>query len=76
MRGIKIAGAIIVIIAIVCGIGVIGRVEFEDEQYKAGEIDSVTTNGELVKQIVIVLGVLAVGGAMWALGAYVEGERL
>lgn len=78
MKAIKIIGVIIVIIAFVCGLGIVGRVETEDKQYRNGEITSeiMTTDEDLIKQIAICVGAAALGGVMWAVGAYVEADKI
>ncbi len=78
MKAIKIIGVILVIIAFVCGLGIVGRVETEERQYRNGEIisEEMTTDGDLIKSIAICVGAAALGGIMWAAGAYVEADKI
>lgn len=78
MKLLKIAGIITAVIAFVCGLGIVGRVETEDRQYRNGEIiqEEMTTNEDLIKGIAICTGAAAVGGVLWATGAYIEAGRI
>lgn len=78
MKILKYVGVIIVIAAFVAALGIIGRVETEDRQYRSGEIEQEEMTGaeDLVMQIVICGGIAVVGGAVWAIGAYAEADRI
>ena len=77
MRVLKVIGIVILILSFVSALVIVGRVESEDRLYKHGEIEQEEMTGieDLIFQIVICCGVAALGGAMWAIGAYVEADR-
>ena len=62
MRILKGIGIITAVIALFCGLGVVGKIETEDKQYRSGEItrEEMTTDEELFKRFAICGGV-AVG---------------
>lgn len=78
MKFLKIAGIITAVIAFFCGLGIVGRIETEDRQYRSGEItqEEMTTDEDLIKGIAICTGAAAVGGVLWAVGAYVEADKI
>ena len=78
MRVFKIIVIAVIILAFIAALGIIGRVESEDRRYRSGEIEQeeMTDASDLVWQIVICGGVAAVGGIIWAAGAYVEAGRI
>lgn len=78
MKILKRIGIITALIALFCGLGVVGRMETEDRQYQYGEIlrEEMTPDDELFKQFVIIGGVAVAGGLMWAIGTYVEAGRI
>ena len=78
MRVFKIIGIVVVILAFVAALGIIGRVESEDRQYRSGEIaqEEMTEASDLAWQILICGGVAVLGGAIWAISAYTEAERI
>lgn len=78
MKFLKIAGIITAVIAFFCGLGIVGRVEMEDRQYQSGEIsqEELTTDEELITQILICGGVAVAGGLMWSVGTYIEAGRI
>lgn len=78
MKFLKYAGVSILAIAFFVAIGIIGRVEHEDRQYKSGEIvqEQMTTTEDLFKQIGVCAGVAVLGGLTYAAGAYIgAGKR-
>lgn len=77
MRVLKVIGIVILILSFVSALIIVGRVESEDRLYKHGEIEQEEMTGveDLVFQIVICAGVAVFGGAIWAIGAYVEADR-
>ena len=78
MRIFKYVGIAILILAFVMALGIIGRVETEDRQYRSGEIEQeeMTEASDLVWQILICGGVAVLGGAIWAISAYIEADRI
>jgi hypothetical protein len=78
MRIFKYVGITILILAFVMALGIIGRVETEDRQYRSGEIEQeeMTEASDLVWQILICGGVAVLGGAIWAISAYIEAGRV
>ena len=78
MKVLKVAGIITAVIALFCGLGLVGRMETEDRQYTSGEItqEEMTEDEVLIKGIAICTGAAAVGGVLWATGAYIEAGRI
>lgn len=78
MKILKGLGIITAVIALFCGLGVVGRIETEDKQYRSGEItrEEMTTDEELFKRFAICGGAALGGGLMWAIGAYVEAGQI
>lgn len=78
MKILKRIGIITAVIAFFCGLGIVGRVETEDRQYRSGEIieEEMTTDEDLIKSGAICIGAAALGGVLWAVGAYVEAGRI
>ena len=78
MRIFKYVGIAILILAFIMALGIIGRVESEDRLYRSGEIEQEEMTGaeDLVMQILICGGGAVLGGAMWAISAYIEADRV
>lgn len=78
MKALKIIGIVTSLLALFCGFGIIGRVEMEERQFRAGEItqEEMTSDSDLLLQIGICGGVAVAGGVCWLAGAYLEGERI
>lgn len=74
MKVLKGLGIITAVIALFCGLGVVGKIETEDKQYRSGEItrEEMTTDEELFKRLGICIGGAVAGGMVWAIGTYVE----
>lgn len=74
MKAIKRIGVAFVIIAIVCALGLVGRIETEDMDYRAGEItkDEMTSDEKLYTDLFTLGGVAVCGGLIYAAGCGME----
>ena len=77
MKVLKIIGIITAVVGLVCGLGVVGRIETEDQQYRNGDItrEEMTADDDLFKYMAVCCGAVIGGGMMWAVGSYVEAGR-
>lgn len=78
MRVLKTIGAIVVAVALLAGIGIVGRIETEDDSYRRGEISKSEMTGDdvLFKRIITVIAIAIGGGITWAIASYIEAEQI
>lgn len=78
MRVLKAIGAIVVAVALLAGIGVVGRIETEDDSYRRGEINKseMTDDGEFAGRIFAVIAIAVGGGLIWVVASYIEAEQI